>query len=82
MNKDQFQWFINFPVFILFEIIIILIWDYYVPMRMLISLMIYIMYVLVVTANRTNFKDRTPNLKTKPSKKEGSLIAVLRKNGY
>ncbi len=59
MNRNQFQWFINFPVFIIFEIIIVLVWDYYIPMRLLISLMIYIMYCLVVTANRCNFKEKS-----------------------
>ncbi len=58
MNRNQFQWFINLPVFIFFEIFIILVWDYNVPIRMMISLMIFVMYCLVVTANRCNFKKK------------------------
>ena len=58
MNKNQFQWIINFPIFILFEIIIILVWDFDIKIRMILSLMIFIMYALVCAANRLDFKEK------------------------
>ncbi len=70
MNKNQFQWFVNFPTFILFEVIIILIWDYYIPMRILISLMIYVMYVLVVIANRCDFKEKQVHVRPRIRRRE------------
>lgn len=58
MNKSQFQWIINFPIFMFFEIIIILVWDFDIKIRMILSLMIFVMYSLVCAANRLNFKNK------------------------